>query len=192
MKTLHIALLSGALAVASATVAAQAPERVRGTIAAFDGNVLSVKSGSSNSTTIHLSDKTVIVFTQPIALADIKTGDFLGVTSVKSGDGTLTALDVRRFPKPLNPGHRPFDGRDDQTMTNASVGAMVQSASGRELTMTYEGGSQKIVVPESASISTLVPGTRSQLVLGAAVNLTARSGDGGQLTAIRIQVSPPR
>jgi hypothetical protein len=192
MKTLHIALLSGALAVASAAVDAQAPERVRGTIAAFDGNVLSVKSGSSNSTTIHLSDKTVIVFTQPIALADIKTGDFLGVTSVKGGDGTLTALDVRRFPKPLNPGHRPFDGRDDQTMTNASVGAMVQSASGRELTMTYEGGSQKIVVPESASISTLVPGTRSQLVLGAAVNLTARSGDGGQLIAIRIQVSPPR
>jgi hypothetical protein len=192
MKTLHIALLSGALAVASAAVDAQAPERVRGTIAAFDGNVLSVKSGSSNSTTIHLSDKTVIVFTQPIALADIKTGDFLGVTSVKGGDGTLTALDVRRFPKPLNPGHRPLDGRDDQTMTNASVGAMVQSASGRELTMTYEGGSQKIVVPESASISTLVPGTRSQLVLGAAVNLTARSGDGGQLIAIRIQVSPPR
>ena len=30
---------------------------------------------------------------------------------------------MRRFPKPLNPGHRPFDGRDDQTMTNASVGA---------------------------------------------------------------------
>lgn len=191
MKTLPIALLSTALAVASAAVDAQAPERVRGTIAAFDGNVLSVKSGGGNSTTIHLSDKTVIVFTQPIALADIKMGDFLGVTSVKSSDGTLTALDVRRFPKPLNPGHRPFDGRDDQTMTNASVGAMVQSASGRELTMTYEGGSQKIVVPESASISTLVPGTRSQLVPGAAVNLTAKSGDGGQLTAIRIQVSPP-
>ena len=192
MKTLHIALLSGALAVASVAVDAQAPERVRGTIAAFDGNVLSVKSGSGNSMAIHLSDKTVIVFTQPIALADIKTGDFLGVTSVKSGDGTLTALDVRRFPKPLNPGHRPFDGRDDQTMTNASVGAMVQSASGRELTMTYEGGSQKIVVPASASISTLVPGQRSQLVPGAAVNLTARPGDGGKLTALRIQVSPPR
>jgi len=38
---------------------------------------------------------------------------------------------VRRFPKPLNPGHRPFDGRDDQTMTNATVGAMVQATSGR-------------------------------------------------------------
>jgi hypothetical protein len=191
MKTLYIALLSGVLAIASAAVNAQEPTRVRGTIAAIDGDVLSVKSSSGNDAAIHLSDKTVIVFTQPIALADIKPGDFLAVTSAKRGDGTLTALDVRRFPKPVNPGHRPFDGRDDQTMTNATVSAMVQSASGRELTLTYEGGAQKIVVPEQTAISALVPGQRSQLVPGAPVNLTAASGDGGKLTAIRIQVSPP-
>jgi len=191
MKTVYIALLSGVLAIASAAVNAQEPTRVRGTIAAIDGDVLSVKSSSGNDAAIHLSDKTVIVFTQPIALADIKPGDFLAVTSAKHGDGTLTAIDVRRFPKPLNPGHRPFDGRDDQTMTNATVSAMVQSASGRELTLTYEGGAQKIVVPEKAAISALVPGQRSQLVPGAPVNLTAASGDGGKLTAIRIQVSPP-
>jgi hypothetical protein len=192
MKTLHIVLLSGALAVASAAVNAQEPTRVRGTIAAFDGNVLSVKSGSGNNTAIQLTDKTVIVFTQPIAIADIKPGDFLGVTSAKSGDGALTALDVRRFPKPVSPGHRPFDGRDDQTMTNATVSAMVQSASGHELTLAYEGGAQKIIVSEKAAISMLVPGQRSQLVPGAPVNLTAASGDGGKLTALRIQVSPPR
>ena len=58
---------------------------------------------------------------------------------------------MRRFPKPLNPGHRPLDGRDDQTMTNATVGAMVQAANGRELTLTYDGGAQKVVVPPSAS-----------------------------------------
>jgi len=191
MKTLYIALLSGVLAIASAAVNAQEPTRVRGTIAAIDGDVLSVKSSSGNDAAIHLSDKTVIVFTQPIALADIKPGDFLAVTSAKRGDGTLTALDVRRFPKPVNPGHRPFDGRDDQTMTNATVSAMVQSASGRELTLTYEGGAQKIVVPEQTAISALVPGQRSRLVPGAPVNLTAASGDGGKLTAIRIQVSPP-
>jgi hypothetical protein len=165
---------------------------VRGIISASDGSMISVKSNDGKNVAIELADKTVIVFTQPIPLADIKPGDFLGVTSAKSGDGTLTALDVRRFPKPVNPGHRPFDGRDDQTMTNATVAAMVQSTSGRELTLAYEGGSQKILVPEKAAISTLVPGQRSQLVPGAAVNLTAASGDGGKLAAIRIQVSPPR
>jgi len=192
MNSLHSALLFVLLALAGITTDAQEPARVRGTIAAVDGNVLSVKSGSSNNTAVHLTDKTVIVFTQPIALADIKPGDFLGVTSEKSGDGTLTALEVRRFPKPVNPGHRPFDGRDDQTMTNATVSNMVQSANGRELTLAYEGGAQKVLVPEKAAISTLVPGQRSHLIPGAPVNLTANPGEDGRLTAIRIQVSPPK
>jgi hypothetical protein len=191
MRTIHSGLLFVALGLLAGAVDAQQPTRVRGTIAAFDGNVLSVKSKGGN-TDILLGEKSQVIFTQPIALADIKPGDFLGVTSAKGGDGTLTALEIRRFPKPNNPGHRPFDGRDDQTMTNATVGAMVQSASGRELTMTYDGGSQKIMVPEKASISTLVPGNRSQLVPGAPVNLTARAGDGGALTAISIQVGPPK
>lgn len=192
MKSLHLGLLFLVLGLLAGAVDAQAPTRVRGTISGLDGKMIAVKARDGKNIAIELAQKTVIVFTQPIALSEIKPGDFLGVTSTKRADGMLTAYEVRRFPKPLNPGHRPFDGRDDQTMTNATVGAMVQSANGRELTMTYEGGSQKITVPESASISTLVPGNRSQLVPGAPVNLTARPGDGGKLTAIRIQVSPPR
>ena len=181
------------LALISAVTLAQTDVRVRGTITAFDGKVFSVKSGDGRSVDIGLGEKTAIVFMQPIALADIKPGDFLGVTSMKRADGALTAFEVRRFPKPLNPGHRPFEGRDDQTMTNATVSAMVQSAKGRELTLSYEGGSQKIVVPEGASISMLVPGDRSQLVPGAPVNLTAAPGSDGKMTAMRIQVGkPPR
>jgi hypothetical protein len=162
---------------------AQAPQRIRGTIEGFAGSTLSV-AGSK----IRVTDKTEIVFAQPIALAELKPGDFLGVTSMKNTDGKLIAYEVRRFPKPVNPGHRPFDGRDDQTMTNATVEAMMQSASGRELTMTYAGGSAKIVVPESASVSTLVPGTRDQLVVGAPVNLTHDASG----MALRIQVGPKR
>jgi hypothetical protein len=157
---------------------------VRGTISAFDGTTLTVDS----KTQVLLGEKTEIVFTQPIALTDIKPGDFLGITSVKHPDGRLVAYEVRRFPKPLNPGHRPFDGRVDQTMTNASVDAVVQSASGRELTMTYAGGAQKIEVPENASISTLVPGGATELVPGAPVNLTHDTNR----VALRIQVGPPK
>jgi len=192
MDRFRIAVFFGVLALTGAADA-QTPERVRGTIIASDGNVFSVKSAEGKDVRIQLADKTVIVFTQPIALADIKPGDFLGVTSMKRADGALTAVEVRRFPKPVNPGHRPFDGRDDQTMTNATVSATVQSATGRELTLSYEGGSQKIVVPESASISMLVPGDRSQLVPGAPVNLTAAPGSDGKMTAMRVQVGkPPR
>jgi hypothetical protein len=169
-----------------ATAAAQAPTRVRGTITAASagGDVISV----DNKVQVRLSEQTQIVFAQPIALSEIKPGDFLGVTSIKAADGGLTAYEVRRFPQVLNPGHRPFDGRDDQTMTNATVGAIVHSASGRQLALTYDGGVQHITVPESASVSELVPGNRTQLVPGAAVNLT-RDANG---VAIRVQVSPPK
>jgi hypothetical protein len=171
---------------------AQAPIRVRGTIGSFDGTVLSVKDAGGKDVAIQLGEKTELVFTQPITLAEIKPGDFLGVTSRRGADGSLTAYEVRRFPQPLNPGHRPFDGRDDQTMTNATVAATVESTRGRELTLSYEGGSQKIVVPANASISTLVPGQRSQLVPGSAVSLTATPSADGKLLAQRIQVSPPK
>jgi len=181
-------LTSLALLFVACAAVAQAPTRVRGTIDGFDGKVLSVRNANGTSVNISIQEKTEIVFTQPITLADIRPGDFLGVTSMKAADGKLTAYEVRRFPKPVSPGHRPFDGRDDQTMTNATVAATVQATSGRELTLTYDGGSQKIVVPESASISTLVPGKPSQLVPGAPVNLTHDAGK----TALRIQVSAPK
>lgn len=174
-STLVIALLALGL------TEAQAQTRVRGTIESFDGSTLAVAGAI-----FRVVDKTEIVFTQPIALADLKPGDFLGITSVKHADGKLIAYEVRRFPKPVNPGHRPFDGRNDQTMTNATVGATVQSANGHELTLTYEGGLQKITVPAEASVSTLVPGNRSQLVVGAPVNLTHDSSG----AALRIQVGP--
>ena len=175
------------LACALGCAASQAqPTRVRGTVASFQGDVLTVRDASARTHEIRVRDQTEIVYAKPIALGEIKAGDFLGVTSVKRPDGTLTAYEIRRFPKPLNPGHRPFDGRDDQTMTNATVGAMVQSANGRELTMTYEGGVQKIMVPENAVISALVPGQRSQLVPGAPVNLTMDA----DRAALRIQVGP--
>lgn len=191
MKILGVVVLFITVALAGAANA-QTATRIRGAVSAFDGKVLSVKARDGKDVAIHIGDKTAIVFTQPIAIGDIKPGDFLGVTSSKGAGGDLTAFEIRRFPKPVNPGHRPFDGRDDQTMTNATVSTVVQAAKGRELTLTYEGGSQKVVVPEGASISMLVPGERSQLVPGAIVNLTAAPGADGQLTARRIQVSKPR
>jgi hypothetical protein len=172
-----------ALLLSLVALGASAQERVRGLITAVKGELVFVGDKQ-----LRLGEKTEIVFLQPTLLGDIKPGDFLGVTSMKGPGGQLTAVEVRRFPKPLNPGHRPFDGRDDQTMTNATVEALVQASSGRELTLTYQGGAQKITVPESASVSTLVPGNRSQLVPGAPVNLTQDANG----VALRIQVGPAK
>jgi hypothetical protein len=193
MKALLAALVIGISVVSAGIADAQtpAPTRVRGTIAEMKGNLLLVKTPDGKTREIQLSEKSTIVYTQPTELSDIKPGDFLGVTSAKRSDGTLSAFEIRRFPKPVNPGHRPFDGRDDQTMTNANVSATVQAANARELTLTYEGGSQKVIVAPNAIVSTLVPGDRSQLVANAPVSLTAEPGGDGKLVARNVQVSKP-
>ena len=111
-----------ALLLACVALGASAQERVRGVISAVKGDTITVGGKQ-----VRVGDKTEIVYTQPTLLGDIRPGDFLGVTSMKAPGGQLTAVEVRRFPKPVNPGHRPFEGRDDQTMTNATVEAMVQA-----------------------------------------------------------------
>ncbi|HZN24435.1 MAG TPA: DUF5666 domain-containing protein [Burkholderiales bacterium] len=187
MKT-TLALLLAVLSITIASAPVQAQTRVRGTITAASGDTLGVKTGDGRNVDVGVSEKTNIVFAQPIAASDIKSGDFLGVTSVKRKDGSLTAYDVRRFPKPTNPGHRPFDGRENQTMTNASVAATVQGASGRELVLSYEGGSQKVTVTDTAAVTSLVPGQRSQLTPGSYVNLLADAAADGTLVARNIEV----
>jgi hypothetical protein len=191
MRTLHFAFITGLLALAG-VAGAQTPTQVRGAVATFDGKVVAVKAADGKTVNVQIDDNTEIVFTQPIKISEIKSGDFLGITSDKKDDGSLLAFEIRRFPKPLNPGHRPYSGRSDQTMTNATVSAIVQSSNNREITVTYDGGAQKITVPENASISMLVPGNRSQFVPNAPVFATAVSADGGGLVARRVQVSAPK
>lgn len=191
MHVLKIALITAMVAMTS-TAGAQTTTAVRGVVSTFDGKAIAVKTDDGKAVNVHVGEKTEIVFTQPIQISEIKPGDFLGITSDKRTDGSLLAFEIRRFPKPSNPGHRPFSGNSDQTMTNATVSAIVQASKNREITVTYEGGTQKIMVPENASVSMLVPGNQSQLVPNARVFATAVQADGGNLVARRIQVSAPK
>jgi hypothetical protein len=191
MKTSTAALLFSVVLVATTSVQAQNPVRMRGAIAALSGDVLTVKSREGTISEIQLTPKTTIVSTSPIALSDIKPNDFVGVAAMKRPDGTLVAAEVRRFPAPSNEGHRPSDFAPGSTMTNATVSATVQATEGRELVLTYKGGTQKIVVPQNLPISELVDADRSALVPGAEVNLTATADAQGKLSAQRVQVSRP-
>jgi hypothetical protein len=191
VSRMHAIAFAVVLAAASIPCMAQTPTTVRGNISAVSATTVTVKSTAGKDVEIQLGDKTVINFLEPLAVSDIKPGDFLAVTSRKNKDGSLSAFDVRRFPKPVNPGHRPFDGGEDQTMTNATLSATVGSAKERELVLSYEGGSQKVVLADNASITMRVPGERSHLVAGAPVSVTADADAGGKLTARSIEVRKP-
>src|SRR5688572_30138744 len=96
MKSAAIAL-AVVLSAVSVAADAQTVTRVRGNITSVSGDNLALKTAEGKAFDIHVSEKTNIVFGQPMTLSDIKPGDFIAVTSVKRKDGTLTAYDVRRM-----------------------------------------------------------------------------------------------
>ncbi len=183
------------LALVSMLAEAQAatPMRIRGTITALEGNVLSVKSRDGKDLQINLADNLTVSGTKAITMADIKPGDYVGSATMKRPDGTLVALEVQLFPPVLRgvvpEGHMAWDLEPGSMMTNATLAAVVQTAGGREITLQYKDGSQKILVPEGVPMATSVPGDRSLLVPGAFVFMVAQVAPDGKISAARIQAS---
>ncbi|MGE3535817.1 MAG: DUF5666 domain-containing protein [Candidatus Tectimicrobiota bacterium] len=182
----------GLFLLCSAAVEAQTTARVRGTITAFEGNTLAVHTREGQDVQIALTEQTSIASTKALSLADLQPGVGLGTSALKRPDGTLVALEVHVFAPDRgvpNEGHRPWDLQPESTMTNARVSAMVESANGRELTLTYKDGMQKLLVPEGVPIVTAGPGDRTLLRPGEYVYVAANVGTDGAMTATRIQVS---
>ena len=190
MHIRHTLLAIGVLALAS-TVAEAQTVRVRGTITAFDGAVLSVKALDGGDLRLALGENTTVTAFRTLQLADVRPGTGVGVGAVRRSDGALVARHVQVFAADRgvpNEGHRPWDLEPGSTMTNAAVSAVVQSAQGREMTLTYKGGVQTLIVPEDVPVITAVPGDRGMLVPGAHVLVFAeRAADGG-LKALRVQL----
>jgi hypothetical protein len=187
MKKLVVLLSAGALALSSAVAQAQTRMFVRGTITSLDGDVLSVKSRDGKDLKVNLAPKFGVRYAKALTLADIKPGDFVGPASRKRADGTLEAISLQVFTPDrrgqVPEGHMPWDLEPGSLMTNAIIGGMVQASNGRELTLEYKGGSQKVFVPEGIPIFTALPGDRSMLVKGAYVVIGAQVAPDGTLSA---------
>ena len=191
MKHCLVALLASVFALSAVPADAQQnPMRIRGTITAFDGTMLSVKSRDAQDLVIELGEKASVAAAKAITLADLKPGDYVGSATKKGADGALVALEVHMIPRAVREGHGPWDLEPGSMMTNASIESMVNSAGGLELTLVYKEGSQKILVPPGTPIVTTDSADRSFLKPGEYVWLNAEVGADGKLTVSgRIQVS---
>jgi uncharacterized protein DUF5666 len=189
MKRNLLALLCLSAAFVSVGAAAQTNMRVRGTITALEGNMLSVKSRDGKDLKLRLADNAAVLTAKSITLADLKKGDYVGVTGVRGPDGARVAREVHTIARTVPEGHGPWDLEPGSTMTNANVEAIVQESGNRELTLKYKDGTQKIRVPEKTPIVTTVPADRSALKAGEYLFTVAQVGPDGSLTANRIQVS---
>jgi hypothetical protein len=192
--------LAAAFAVTAAL--AQAPEmvRVRGTIDAVDGPMLTVKSRDGATMKVKLADNAPIRAVVKASLSDIKPGSFVGITAMPQPDGTQKAVEIHIFPEAMRgtgEGHRPWDLVPNSTMTNATVDSEVAVSDGQKLVLKYKDGEKTFIVPANVVIVTYAPASMADVKAGEKVFVAAaaKQPDGTlsapNLTVSRGGVNPP-
>jgi len=73
------------------------------------------------------------------------------------------------------------------TMTNGTVSSAGASGDAKQITVTYKGGEQIVLVPPTAPVVTVVPGSKSDVAAGKVVFINAVRQD-GQLNAAAVFV----
>jgi hypothetical protein len=145
------------------------PERIRGDIVSLQGDILTVHRRSGNTVSIDVKPDVEVSALKAIKLSDVKTGAYVGAAAIAGSDGKMTAISLLVFPdgaRGTNEGHFPYDLGAKSTMTNANVDTVVTANNGRELKLSYKGGSKEVTVPESAPVVTFAPATRADLTAG--------------------------
>lgn len=182
-----------AAAFAQGATAGSTPARVRATITAAYTDHLDVTDRAGNKATVSLPPDATVSEVATVAPNAIQAGSYIGTAAVKQPDGTLRALEVHVFPESMRgtgDGHHPYDLGADSSMTNGTVeqAGAVTGAQGRTLSVKYQGGEQRIVVPQEVPIVAFAPGTRDELKAGAHVILIVRADAQGSLIAQRVLV----
>ena len=182
------------LLATSASYAQQQPPpvRVRGTVEAIDGPMLTVKSRDGQTLKVKMADNVAVRGVAKASFSDVKQNSFIGVTGMPQADGSQKAVEIHIFPEALRgagEGHRPWDLMPNSTMTNATVAQMVKGVEGNEITLKYKDGEKKIVVAQNTSIVSYVPADKSELKPGAKIFIAAaKKNDDGTLDAPSISV----
>jgi hypothetical protein len=177
--------------LASLAFADSPPSHIRGTVASFEGGTLTVATREGPKVEVMLSDKTGIGGMKKLDLSAVAPGTFIGTAAKPGANGELEALEVVVFPEArrgTGEGHYDWDLAPGTSMTNANVDAAVESKNGRELTLSYKGGSVKVVVPPDVPVVTFDAADRSDLKPGTPVFIVARKAEDGMLSAAFVAV----
>ncbi len=189
MKMTRLIAILGLALVAQFALAQTTTQRIRGTVTALDGNVLSVKTREGQDIKITLPDNVAVAAARAVKLADFKPDAYLGVTARINAAGELVASEVHTLGPAVPSGHTPWDSAPGDTMTNANLAKVVKTAAGNELTMEFKGGSKQILVPDGTPIVDFVLADKSLLVPGATIFTGAQVSADGKISAARIAVS---
>jgi hypothetical protein len=158
------------------------PERIRGDIVSFKGEILTVHRNSGDTVAIEVKPEVGVSAFKPAKLSDAKVGSYVGTPALTGSDGKLTATSMIVFPEAARgtaEGHFAYDFGPKSTMTNANVVSVVTGASGRELNLSYKGGSSTVTVPKNVPVVTPIPVSRADLTAGKKVFAVVTPGASG-------------
>ncbi len=176
----------------NAQAQSQSAMRLRGAITGFDGHELQVKTRDGKDLKVNITDNTKIDVLYARKMRDIKPGSFVGVTAMQNGPETpLQAREVHIFSEAqrgTGEGHYDWDLEPGSSMTNANVDAIVNTNNGKELTLSYKAGNQKIIVPKGVPIVSFKPADKSLLKAGAQIFCITQQATDGSLSAQNIIV----
>ena len=187
------AALAAISVLASVAWAQQAPPtRIRGTIEAVDGAMLTIKTREGSDVKVRMTDNVAVFGVVKTSLSEIKEGSYIGVSAMPEPDGTQKALAVHIFPEAQRgaaEGFRPWDLRPNSTMTNATVAETVAGTDGQNIMVKYKDGEKKVVVGPDTPIVSFVTGDKAELKPGAKIIIFgATKKDDGSLEAGRVGV----
>jgi hypothetical protein len=190
-RILVAAAMLAAVGVSSSSAQQPPTVRVRGTIEAVDGPMLTIKTRDGQDVKAKLADKAMIVAVVKASYADIKQGSFIGVTGMPQADGSQKCMEIHIFPEAMRgtgEGHRPWDLQPKSTMTNATVD-QVTAVGDHEIMLKYKEGEKKIAVGSDCPIVTYAPGDKAELKPGAKIFINAATKEAdGTLSVPRINV----
>jgi hypothetical protein len=182
-----------ALSLVSTLALAQQPStvRIRGTIEAVDGPVLTIKTREGTDTKVKMTDDVAVFAVVKTSLSEIKEGSYIGVTGMPQPDGTQKAIAVHIFPENQRgaaEGFRPWDRQPNSTMTNATVSQTVKGTDGQNILVKYKDGEKKVVVPPETPVVTFVASDKSEVKPGTHIIIFGATKKGDMLEANRVNV----
>lgn len=167
------------------------PTRVRGTIAALAGTMMTVNSRDGQKLEIALADNVTVSTVKQLPLSGVAAGSYIGTATRTGVDGRPEAIEVLVFPDAMRgagEGHYAWDLEPGSMMTNGTIDGVAEVAAGRDLKISYKGETISVHVPPAAPVVTFERGDKDDLKPGAAVFLAATRNADGHLSAARVTV----
>ena len=192
------AALTTAVFAADAPATAPAPRPsfaiVRGTIQSFDGRTLSIKTTAGTTVTAPVGPNMRYAAVEARTFEQLKSTDFVGITSVDGPNGHLLAEEIHILPGVMGEGQYPWDHHPEASSGPTRAGSMTNGTV--QTGMAMSGGGMHMSSMTNGTVSTggnhqlTVTFHGSQVVNGKCVGRAPPAGTTGCVGTALVDVTP--